>query len=94
MKYIGYVLIAVVFYAGMAPWHIALVPICAVISTLAYMSARRSEVKHKNYTGDRNMIIDGAYLVSIQMLIMFAAYLLGWLVIRQADTLRAFLHIG
>ena len=94
MKYIGYILIAIAFIGGVMPWHIAVVPVCAVVSTLVYMSARRAEVKPKNYTGDRNMVIDGAYLIAVQMLIMFTAYLLGWLIINQADTLRAFLHIG
>lgn len=94
MKYLGYILIAAAFYGGIAPWPIIIVPVCAVLSTLLYMSARRAEVRHKNYTGDRNMIVDGAYLIAIQSLIMFSAYLLGWLFMQQKDTIFAWLHLG
>lgn len=94
MKYLGYIPLLFAFIAGLSQWHPALVIPCALASTLIYMSFRRDEVRHKNYTGGKNMIADGAYLVSIQGLIMFAAFLLGWLFYRQRETFLAWLHLG
>lgn len=94
MKYLGYIPLLVAFVIGLQSWHPALVGVCALASTLIFMSARRAQVKHKNYTGDRNMVLDGAYLIAVQALIMFATYLLGWLIAHQLENIMEFLHIG
>ena len=89
MQYLGYLLILVVFLVGFQPyqaWHPALVIGCAVVSTLLYMAARRREVTDKNYTGGRNMIADGAYLITVQMLIMFTAYILAYFFANKVST--------
>lgn len=94
MKYLGYIVLLAAFFIGVKAFHPGLLIICALLSTFIHMSARRHEVKHKNYTGDRNMVLDGMYLLAVQGLIMFTAYLLGWLIINQKETLLAFLHLG
>lgn len=94
MKYLGYIPLIAAFLIGWNTLHPALVILCAAASTAIYMSARRAQVKHKNYTGDTNMMVDGAYLITIQALIMFAAYLLGWLFVRQFPNILAWLHLG
>ena len=94
MKLLGYIPLIAAFIIGYKSWHPALVIACAVISTVIFMSARREQVKHKNYTGGTNMIVDGAYLITIQGLIMFAAYLLGWLFVRETPNILNWLHIS
>lgn len=93
MKLLGYIPLIAAFMIGFKTLHPGLVIICAAVSTLIFMSARRAQVKHKNYTGGTNMIVDGAYLITIQALIMFAAYLLGWLGVRIWPTLAEWLHL-
>ncbi len=94
MKYLGYIPLIFAFVIGFQSWHTSLVGLCALASTVIFMSARRSQVKHKDYTGDRNMLLDGAYLIAVQALIMFATYLLGWLIAHQLENIMEFLHIG
>ena len=40
------------------------------------------------------MLVDGAYLITIQGLIMFGTYLLGWLFVRESPNIMAWLHLG
>lgn len=94
MKYLGYIPLIFAFVVGYQSWHPGLIIGCAVVSAFIYMSYRRDQVKHKNYTGGTNMIVDGAYLITIQALIMFAAYLLGWLMVRQMPNILGWLHLG
>ena len=78
MKYAGYLLLGVGFYAGYAPWHIGIVPVLAFVSVLIYMAARRDHVKARPLTAQSNMIVDGAFMTAVQTLIMFTVYILGW----------------
>lgn len=78
MQYLGYILLIVAFYAGYAPWHPGVVPVLALMSTGIYMTARRKHVKSRPHTEHSNMIIDGAFLVTVQSLIFFTVYILGW----------------
>lgn len=94
MKYLGYLTLLIAFYTGIAQWHPVIVLGCALASTFIHMSARRAEVRHKNYTGGKNMLADGAYLVTVQGLIMSTAYLLGWLIYRQWDNILTWLHLA
>ena len=94
MKYLGYIPLIAAFVVGYQSWHLGLIAACAVASTVIHMAARRKQVKHKHYTGGTNMIVDGAYLVMVQALIMFTAYLLGWLMVRQMPNILEWLHIG
>ena len=77
MKYIGYLLLllsGIAGYTGVRVWFVMLL---ALVSTALFASARRQNLKDTPQAPDQNMLIDGAYLFLIQLLIMFAIYLLG-----------------
>ena len=77
MKYIGYILLllgGVAGYMGVRVWFVVLL---ALLSTILFSSARRQNLKETPQAPDQNMLLDGAYLFLVQLLIMFAIYLLG-----------------
>ena len=78
MKYLGYILILGAMGGGYVGFHPALIIGLALLSTLIYASARRGALKRQPQAPDQNMILDGAYLLAGQTMIMFAAYMLGW----------------
>ena len=78
MKYLGYAIILVAATAGYIGFHPALIVGLALISTFIYASARRRALKNQPQAPDQNMMLDGAYLLAGQSMIMFAAYILGW----------------
>ena len=51
--------------------------VLALVSTALFASARRKTLKETPQAPDQNMLLDGAYFFLIQLLIMFAIYLLG-----------------
>ena len=77
MKYIGYILLllsGVAGYTGVRVWFVLLL---ALFSTAFFAGARRQNLKDTPQAPDQNMLVDGAYLFLVQLLIMFAIYLLG-----------------
>lgn len=78
MKYLGYALILVALAAGYVGFHPVAVIILALVSTLIYASARRKVLKTQTHAPDQNMLMDGAFLLAGQTMIMFTAYILGW----------------
>lgn len=77
MKYIGYLLLllgGVAGYLGIRVWFVILL---ALLSTTLFASARRKNLKETPQAPDQNMLLDGAYFFLVQLLIMFAVYLLG-----------------
>lgn len=78
MKYLGYALILVATAGGYIGVHPALIIVLALISSFIYASARRKALKSQPQAPDQNMLLDGAYLLAGQAMIMFAAYILGW----------------
>ncbi|MEP3891684.1 MAG: hypothetical protein ABJN69_14595 [Hellea sp.] len=78
MKYLGYAVILVALAGGYIGFHPALIVGLALISTSIYASARRKALKSQPQAPDQNMVLDGAYLLAGQAMIMFAAYILGW----------------
>jgi len=78
VKYLGYALILAAVAGGYAGVHPALIIVLSLLSTLIYASARRRALKSQPQAPDQNMILDGAYLLAGQTMIMFAAFILGW----------------
>jgi uncharacterized membrane protein AbrB (regulator of aidB expression) len=77
MKYIGYLLLllsGVAGYMGVRVWFVFLL---ALAATALFASARRKNLKNTPQAPDQNMLLDGAYFFLLQLLIMFAIYLLG-----------------
>ena len=77
MQYLGYLIILVAFYGGYKPLHPIAILVCALVSTFLFMSARRIQAKEQATVGQPNMILDGAFLMGLQTLLMFTAYILG-----------------
>lgn len=101
MKYLGYALIIGVFGTGYVGFHPAAILIAAILSTVIYVSARRQALKSQPQAPDQNMVLDGAFLLAGQVLIMFTAYILGWFLANlgtpsgmMGRTLSAFVVIG
>ncbi|MDB2439018.1 hypothetical protein N9W89_09905 [Hellea sp.] len=78
MRYLGYALIIVGIAGGYMGVHPILIVLLAALSTLLYASARRRALKDQPQAPDQNMLLDGAYLLAGQTMIMFAAFILGW----------------
>ena len=77
MKYLGYLCIIAGIAAGFNRIPGVVVLGLALISTIAFASARRRDLKSTPMQLKPNMVLDGAFLFFGQSLIMFTAYLLG-----------------
>ena len=85
MKYLGYLLIFACFLAGYKSIHIGVVAISAVLGTVIFASERRRALKSQVHAPDQNMVLDGAFLLILQLLIMFTLYILGWFMANKTD---------
>ncbi len=85
MKYLGYLLIFACFLAGYNAIHIGVVAVSAVLGTIIFASQRRRALKTQVHAPDQNMILDGAFLLILQLLIMFTLYILGWFMANKTD---------
>jgi len=85
VKYLGYLLILACFLAGYYSTHIIVVGLCAVLSTIIYASERRKALKSQIHAPDQNMLLDGAFLLFLQLIIMFTLYILGWFLANKTD---------
>lgn len=94
MKYLGYIPLIVAFCVGFYVQHPMWIVPCVIASTFLFMSTRRKQAKKQLVSGPIDLIADGAYLLAIQGLIKFTAYLLGWFITNNADTLLSFLGLG
>lgn len=87
MKYLGYIPVLLAAIAGFVHWHPAVVLPLALISVLLHASARRKALKEQTMAPDQNMILDGAFLLFSQILIMFLVFLLGYFASTEAGEL-------
>jgi len=85
MKYLGYLLIFACFLAGYLSIHIIVVGLSALLSTVIYATERREALKSQVHAPDQNMILDGAFLLALQLIIMFTVYILGWFLANKVD---------
>lgn len=85
MKYLGYLLIFACFLAGYFSIHIGVVALAALLSTVIYASERRRALKTQIHAPDKNMVLDGAFLLFLQLIIMFTLYILGWFMANKTD---------
>ncbi len=77
IKYVGYIILIVAFYAGYAFWHWGMIPLLAFIATLAFASDRRKSIKGSIHTQNSNAVLDGAFLFVLQCIIVFVVYNFG-----------------
>lgn len=80
MKYVGLVLAIIAFvggFFGLTAWTVIA---CALASAFVHMRPRQKQAREQHVTGPLNSTIDGIYLIAIQTLIMFAAFISGFLI--------------
>lgn len=77
MKYLGYIIVLAAGVAGFLGVRVWMVLLLALIATFSFATARRNVVKNTPQAPDQNMFLDGIFLLFQQVLILFAAYLLG-----------------
>jgi len=77
VKNLVWVILALSALAGYFSVYPLIIPVLAMISTVLLMSERRRQAKTQNVSGAVNLFADGAYLLAIQCLIMFIAFILG-----------------
>lgn len=87
MRYLGYIVIAMAAAAGFMRMHPGLILILALISVLLHAASRRKALKEQPMAPDQNMIMDGAFLLVSQILIMFLVFLLGYFASTEAGEL-------
>jgi len=85
VKYLGYLLILACFLAGYFSVHISVVGVSALLSTIIYATERRKALKSQTHAPDQNMMLDGAFLLFLQLIIMFTLYILGWFLANKTD---------
>ncbi|WP_409434055.1 hypothetical protein ACJ3XI_06010 [Litorimonas sp. RW-G-Af-16] len=78
MKYLGYLLLIVAGVAGFYRVTPFVLIGLALASTLIFATARRHNLKSTPMAPDQNMLLDGAFLLFSQILIMFMFYLIGY----------------
>ena len=85
-RYAGYIAIIVALIAGYrnAPPYI-IVPL-ALFATLFMVRGRREIDKNKTKATPPNPIIDGMFLFSSQLMIIFIVYLLGYFAASEAGS--------
>jgi len=83
MKYFGYALVLLAFLAGYVGYHSGIILILALISAAIYASSRRKALRRQPQAPDKNMLLDGFFLLFGQMLIMFTAYILAWFLVNK-----------
>ena len=78
IQYLGYLVIIIAFYAGYKAFYgIAIIPL-ALISTLIFATARRQSTKGQHHTRENNALADGAFLFTLQLLIIFTVFAMGY----------------
>jgi len=77
MKYIGYIIVLAAGLAGFFGVRVWVIFGLALASAFAFASTRRDVLKNTPQAPDQNMFLDGMFLLFLQLLILFAVYLLG-----------------
>ena len=87
MKYLGYLILLTGVVAGYLGLRIWVVFLLAFLSTFAFASTRRKVLQNTPQAPDKNMVLDGLFLFFSQLLVLFAAYLLGVFIVGPGGSL-------
>lgn len=77
MKFLPYLLLIVSFAIGYMDYPWIFILAVAIVSTLLVMAPRRRQLRSQPQAPDRNMLLDGAFLVSQQTILHFVFFALG-----------------
>ena len=83
MRFLPYLLLLISFVLGYLSLPFFLVFIVAILGTVLIMPQRRNQLRSQPQAPDRNMVLDGAFLVFQQTLIHFVAFALGLFLMRM-----------
>ncbi|WP_298918500.1 hypothetical protein [uncultured Algimonas sp.] len=83
MRFVPYLALIVSFGLGYLSYPFFLVFIVAILSAVLLFPLRRDQLRTQPQAPDRNMILDGAFLVFQQTLIHFVAFALGIFLMRM-----------
>lgn len=83
MKWLPYLTLVISFALGYLAQPFVFVFVVAVLSTFLVFPARRGQLRNQPQAPDRNMVLDGFFLVFQQTLIHFVAFALGVFTMRM-----------
>jgi hypothetical protein len=83
MRFLPYLTLLISFVLGYLAYPFGLVFIVAVVSAVLLFPKRRHQLRTQPQAPDRNMVLDGFFLVAQQTLIHFVVFALGLFVMRM-----------
>jgi hypothetical protein len=83
MKFLPYLPLIASFILGYLGYPFGLVFVAAIVSTLLLFPKRRLQLRNQPQAPDRNMMLDGAFLIVQQTLIHFVVFALGLFLMRM-----------
>lgn len=83
MKFLPYLPLIASFVLGYLGYAYGVVFILAVVSAVLLFQKRRLQLRNQPQAPDRNMVLDGAFLITQQILIHFVAFALGLFLMRM-----------
>lgn len=83
MRFLPYLALLISFVLGYLSQPFFLVFVVAILGTGLILPLRRNQLRTQPQAPDRNMILDGAFLVFQQTLVHFVAFALGIFLMRM-----------
>lgn len=83
MKFLPYLILIASFALGYLGSPFGLVFVVALVSAVLLFSKRRNQLRNQPQAPDRNMLLDGFFLVAQQTLIHFVVFALGLFAMRM-----------
>lgn len=83
MRFVPYLLLLISFGFGYLSQPFFLVFIVAILGAILIMPQRRNQLRSQPQAPDRNMVLDGAFLIFQQTLIHFVVFALGIFLMRM-----------
>ncbi|MEL6687169.1 MAG: hypothetical protein AAFP97_06085 [Pseudomonadota bacterium] len=83
MRFLPYLCLLISFVLGYLAQPFVFVFVAALLGTALIMPLRRNQLRSQPQAPDRNMVLDGAFLVFQQTLVHFVAFGLGVFLMRM-----------
>ena len=85
MKFLPYLGVLISFLLGYLGYPFLFVFVVAIASTLFLFAPRRRQLLEQPQAPDRNMILDGAFLIAQQTILHFVFFALGIFILRMTS---------
>lgn len=83
MKFLPYLTLIASFALGYLNVPFAFIFVVAIVSAVLLFPKRRKQLRNQPQAPDRNMVLDGFFLIAQQTLIHFVVFALGIFVMRM-----------